>query len=101
MFLIMVENDPSSSDLEKAWEYYEKIRESLTGLHEILSMSMDPENVFFQMAVDNLENLKDTIIDMLQKDYNPTEIKKKLRDIEFDIKKSLFFESEEKDTDKK
>ena len=87
----------SELDLEKAWEYYEKIRESLTGLHEILSMSMDPENIFFQCAVDNLENLKETIIDMLQKDYNPVEIRKKLRDLEFDMKKSLFFENEDED----
>ena len=86
----------SSSDLEKAWEYYEKIRDSLIGLHEILSMSMDENNIFYQCAVGNLENLKETIIDMLKKDYNPVEIKKKLRDLEFDMKKSLFFENEEK-----
>ena len=93
-------NEAKDSDLEKAWEYYEKIRESLTGLHEILSMSMEPENIFYQCAVDNLENLKETIIDMLQKDYNPVEIKKKLRDLEFNMKKSLFFENEDEDKDK-
>jgi hypothetical protein len=36
--------------------------------------------------------LKDTIIDLLKKDYNPSEIKIKLRELEFDMKKELFFE---------
>ncbi|MFW9948206.1 MAG: hypothetical protein ACFFDX_15380 [Candidatus Odinarchaeota archaeon] len=83
------------SDLDRAWEYYEKIRDALTGLYDILSMSMDENNIFYQCAVDNLEILKETIIDMLKKDYNPAEIKRKLRDLEFDIKKSLFFEKQD------
>ena len=91
----MTEEDRSSSDdLEKAWNYYEKIRESLTGLYEILSMSMDENNIFYQCAVDNLENLKLTILDLLKKDYNPKEIQKKLRDLEFSIKRNLFFEKD-------
>jgi len=90
-----------SSDLEKAWKYYEKIRDSLTGLFEILSMSMDENNIFYQCAVDNLESLKESIIDLLKRDYNPVEIKKKMRDLEFDMKKSLFFEKDEKQKEKK
>ena len=91
-----------SSYLEKAWEYYEKIRDSLTGLYDIFSMSMDENNIFYQCALDNLENLKETISDLLNHDYNPVEIKKKMRDLEFDMKKSLFFEKqdEEKSTPK-
>lgn len=82
------------SDLDKAWEYYEKIKDALLGLYDILNMSMDENNIFYQCAVDNLENLKESIIDLLKKDYNPVEIKRKLRDLEFDIKKSLFFEKD-------
>jgi len=77
------------SDLDKAWEHYEKIRDSLNGLYEILNMNLDKENIFYQCAVDNLESLKDTIIDLLKKDYNPKEIKIKLRDLEFDMKKNI------------
>ena len=90
-----------SSDLEKAWEYYEKIRDSLNGLFEILSMSMNEDSIFYKCAIDNLESLKETIIDLLKKDYNPVEIKKKMRDLEFGIKKSLFFEKDEKQKEKK
>ncbi len=89
-------NQDSQSDLNKAWEHYEKIRDSLNGLYEILNMNLDEENIFYKCAVDNLEILKETIIDLLKKDYNPTEIKIKLRELEFDMKKTLFFEKKEK-----
>lgn len=79
----------TQSDLDKAWEHYKKIRDSLNGLHEILNMNLDNENIFYQCAVDNLEILKETIIDLLKKDYNPSEIKIKMREIEFDMKKNL------------
>jgi len=91
-------NQDSNSDLDKAWTHYEKIRDSLTGLYEILNMNLDEENIFYQCAVDNLETLKDTIIDLLKKDYNPNEIKIKMRELEFDMKKTLFFEKKEKQT---
>lgn len=89
-------NQDSQSDLNKAWEHYEKIRDSLNGLYEILNMNLDEENIFYKCAVDNLEILKETIIDLLKKDYNPTEIKIKMRELEFDMKKHLFFEKNEK-----
>ena len=89
-------NRDTQSDLDKAWEHYEKIRDSLNGLYDILNMNLDEENIFYQCAVDNLEILKETIIDLLKKDYNPTEIKIKLRELEFDMKKTLFFEKKEK-----
>ena len=91
-------NRDNQSDLDKAWGHYEKIRDSLNGLYEILNINLDEENIFYQCAVDNLETLKETIIDLLKKDYNPTEIKIKMRELEFDMKKTLFFENKEKHT---
>jgi len=92
-------NQDSKSDLDKAWAHYEKIRDSLNGLYEILNINLDEGNIFYQCAVDNLETLKDTIIDLLsKKDYNPKEIKIKMRELEFDMKKTLFFEKKEKQT---
>ena len=84
------------SKLEKAWDYYEKIRDALDGLFEILTLNFDENDIFYQCGVDNLERLKETIMDLLQHDYNPAEIKRKLRDLEFDVKKCLFFESDKK-----
>ncbi len=86
------------SDMEKAWEYFEKIRNALNGLFDILCINFEEDNVFYKCGVENLNGLKETIMDLLKHDYDPSEIKKKLRDIEFNIKKSLFFEKErEKD----
>jgi hypothetical protein len=82
-------NQETQSDLDKAWDHYEKIRDSLNGLYEILNMNLDKDNIFYQCAVDNLESLKETIIDLLKKDYDPKEIKIKLRDLEFDMKKNI------------
>jgi hypothetical protein len=84
------------SELDKAWDYYEKIKSALDGLFEILTLNFDENDIFYQCGVDNLENLKETIMDLLKHDYNPAEIKRKLRDLEFDMKKSLFFESDKK-----
>ncbi len=92
----MMSNKDNQSDLDKAWEHYKKIREALMGLYEIVDLNLERDNIFYQCAVDNLENLKDTIIDLLKKDYNPAEIKIKLRDLEFETKKNFFFEKEEK-----
>ena len=89
-------NRDANSDLDKAWEHYEKIRDSLNGLFDILNMNLDNENIFYQCAVDNLEILRETIIDLLKKDYNPTEIKIKMREIEFDMKKNLMKNPHEK-----
>jgi len=89
-------NKDNQSDLDKAWEYYKKIRESLMGLYEIVDFNLEKDNIFYQCALDNLENLKDTITDLLKKDYDPAEIKIKLRELEFDMKKELFFEKKEK-----
>ena len=86
----------NQSDLDKAWEHYEKIRNAFTGLYEILDLNLEKDNIFYQCAIDNLENLKDTIINLLKKDYNPAEIKIKLKEFEFDMKKELFFEKKEK-----
>ncbi len=89
-------NKANQSDLDKAWEHYKKIRDALTGLYEIVDLNLEKDNIFYQCAIDNLENLKDTIIDLMKKDYNPAEIKIKLRELEFSMKRKLFFEEKQK-----
>jgi hypothetical protein len=85
------------SDIEKAWCYYDKVNKALTGLFEILTLNFNEDNIYYQCGMDNLEQLKDTIMDLLKHDYNPVEIKIKLRDLEFNMKKCLFFEDERKE----
>ncbi len=84
----------------RAWEAYQKIKSALDGLYEILSLSFEEDNLFYQCGIDNLERLKETIVDILSHDYDSKEIQYKLRDLEYITKKCLFFE-EEKEKSKK
>ena len=81
---------------EKAWEYYEKIKKALDGLFEILTLNFDENDIYFQCGVDNLNGLKESLIDILKDDKSPKEIRTKLREIEFNMKKCLFFENSNK-----
>ena len=86
-------NEGSSED---AWEYYDKVKDALNGLFEVLSVALEPENILYKCGVDNLEALKNGLIDLLMKDYDTLELQDTLRKIEFDVKKSLFFEDTKK-----
>ena len=83
------------SDQNKAWHYFQSINNALNGLLEILTMGFDKDDVIFKAGVENLKSLKETIVDVLEHDYEPGEIKKRIRDLEFDIKMKLFFTHED------
>ena len=76
---------------EEAWEYYDKVRDALNGLFEVLNVALEPDNILYQCGVDNLEALKNSLIGLLMRDYDTLELQDTLRKIEFDVKKSLFF----------
>jgi hypothetical protein len=87
----------SNENLEEdAWEYYDKVKDALNGLFEVLNVALDPDNILYKCGVDNLEALKNGLIDLLMKDYDTLELQDTLRRIEFDVKKSLFFEHSKK-----
>ena len=92
------EEDDSEED---AWEYYDKVKEALYGLFDVLNIALDPESIYYKCGVDNLEALKSSLIDLLMKDYDTLDLQDTLRKIEFDVKKNLFFESRKKKKEKK
>jgi len=94
----MTESNEDSK--EDAWEYYDKVRDALNGLFEVLNVALEPDNILYQCGVDNLEALKNGLIDLLMKDYDTLELQDTLRRIEFDVKKSLFFEHPKKEESK-
>ncbi|MBD3196432.1 MAG: hypothetical protein GF317_15340 [Candidatus Lokiarchaeota archaeon] len=85
---------------DKAWEAYERIKGALDGLYEILNLSFEEDNIFYQCGMDNLEKLKDIIVDMASNEYSSNELKYKIRELEFDMKKCLFFEGDKKQSEK-
>ena len=86
-------NEESSED---AWEYYDKVKNALNGLFEVLNVALEPDNILYKCGIDNLEALKNGLIELLMKDYDTLELQDTLRRIEFDVKKSLFFEDSKK-----
>jgi len=90
----MTESNEDSK--EDAWEYYDKVRDALNGLFEVLSVALEPDNILYKCGVDNLEALKNGLIDLLMKDYDTLELQDTLRRIEFGVKKTLFFEQPKK-----
>ena len=71
-------------NVEKAMEHYEKVRECLTGLHEIVEINFLENNFYRKAAIDNLKALNDTVIELLKDSYPPREVRMKLRELEFD-----------------
>ncbi|GAG55351.1 unnamed protein product [marine sediment metagenome] len=62
------------SDQNKAWQYFQTINNALNGLLEILTMGFDKDDIIFKAGIENLKSLKETIVDVLDHDYDPKEI---------------------------
>jgi len=90
----------SDDEKEEAWEAYEKIKGALDGLAQILTLTFEENDALYQCGLDNLEKLKDTIVDILSHDYDSKEVQYKLRDLEFDMKKCLFFKDDQEESKK-
>ncbi|MFX1451316.1 MAG: hypothetical protein ACFFCM_10765 [Promethearchaeota archaeon] len=78
----------SEEKLDDMIGYYKKIRESLRGLYEIISINFNEKDFYHQAAVDNLEALHDNIVEILKSTFTPREIRMKLRELEFDEKEA-------------
>ena len=101
MILLRILNDSNEDNSEDLWDYYDKVRDALQGLFEVLNVSLDPNSIYYQAGVDNLEALKSGLIELLMKDYDTLDLQDTLHKIEFKVKKSLFFEDpKEKDKEK-
>ena len=86
---------------EDAWDYYDKVKDALNGLFEVLNIALDPNSVYYQAGVDNLKALKNSLIDLLMRDYDTLELQDTLHRIEFNVKKTLFFENPKKNSQEK
>ena len=88
--------DTKEDNSDDIWEYYDKVRDALQGLFEVLNIALDSDSAYYQWGVDNLEAVKSSLIDLLMQDYDTLELQDTLHRIEFKIKKSLFFEDPKK-----
>jgi hypothetical protein len=74
--------------LDDVMSHYLKIRESLTGLTDIVNLNFREKDFYYQAAVDNLKALHDNIIEVLKTSFTPREIRMRLRELEFDEKEA-------------
>ncbi len=78
----MIGKDNNGKNIDQAFEVYEKIRESLYGLNEILKINFNENDFYFQAGMDNLEALNENIVEILKSTYTPREVRIKMREIE-------------------
>ena len=65
-------------------EYYEKIRESIKGIEEIIKISFLENNIYHKLSIDNINSLNANVIELLKHMYSPRLVRMKLREIQFD-----------------
>ena len=70
--------------MDKTFEYYEKIRNSLSGLADIININFTENNFYHQAGMDNLKALHDNLIELMKCTHAPREIRMKLRELEYD-----------------
>ncbi|MHA1293681.1 MAG: hypothetical protein ACTSQJ_13565 [Promethearchaeota archaeon] len=86
--------ESNKNNFDSAFEYYEKIRTSLSGLFEILKINFNENDYYYQAGIDNLIALNKNILNLLKNSYDPREVRIKLRELKFDeieAQKSLPF----------
>jgi len=71
-------------NLDDAMKSYENVRESLTGLYEIININFSNKDFFYKAAIDNLKALNENIIKILKQSNPPREVRMRLRELEFD-----------------
>ncbi|MGQ4876427.1 MAG: hypothetical protein ACTSRH_16480 [Promethearchaeota archaeon] len=77
----------STENIDEIFDtYYSKVRESIRGIKDILTINFNENDLFFQLGMDNLKALHENIVELLNHAYSPREVRIKLREIEFDEK---------------
>ncbi|MGQ4875025.1 MAG: hypothetical protein ACP6IY_13240 [Promethearchaeia archaeon] len=71
-------------NIETAFDSYKKVREALKGIHEILYINFNENDFYYQAGMDNLKALHDNLVELLKSSFPPREVRKMLRELEFD-----------------
>jgi hypothetical protein len=91
-------NTNFTTDLSnKADLSFENLKKSLQGLHEILRITLDADDIYYKMGLDNIIGVYQNFLEMMLNDYGARQFMRKLRNSEIDIDIPLdFLESLEK-----
>ena len=81
----MVETEFTINEGKKSLENFEKIKQSIKGLFEILNINFDNDDFYFKAGLENLNGLYRNILELILNDYGLRQFKRKLDNSEVDI----------------
>ncbi|MBD3197618.1 MAG: hypothetical protein GF317_21365 [Candidatus Lokiarchaeota archaeon] len=70
---------------KKAEDSFENIKETIKGIYNILDFTLDKDDVYFQMGIDNVTSLYQNLLELLTNEEGLKEFMKKFRKSEVEI----------------
>ncbi|MHA1688517.1 MAG: hypothetical protein ACTSUN_04150 [Promethearchaeota archaeon] len=81
----MIITKSSLDRTEKAENNFKNIKESIKGLYEILNLTLNKDDLYHELAMENLTGLYQNLVEMLLNDYGLRKLIEKLHDQEIDL----------------
>ena len=81
---------------EKADLNFDNLKKSIQGLYEILKITLDADDLYYKMGVDNIIGVYQNFLELMLNDYGARQFMRRLRNSEVDIDIPLDFMLEKK-----
>ena len=81
---------------EKADMNFENLKKSIQGLYEILKITLDKEDLYYKLGLDNILGVYQNFLELMLNDYGARQFMRRLRNSEVSIDIPLDFMMEKK-----
>jgi hypothetical protein len=81
---------------EKADINFENLKKSIQGLYEILKITLDKDDLYYKLGLDNILGIYQNFLELMLNDYGARQFMRRLRNSEIDIDIPLDFMMEKK-----
>jgi hypothetical protein len=81
-------NEMNTSKMDYSFKIYERIRESLFGIFDILKINFNVDDIYYLAGFDNLNAINALVVQLLKMNNPPQEVKDRLLELEL---KELYF----------
>lgn len=81
-------NEMNTSKMDYSFKIYERIRESLFGIFDILKINFNVDDIYYLAGFDNLNAINTLVVQLLKMNNPPQEVKDRLLELEL---KELYF----------
>ncbi|TFF85622.1 MAG: hypothetical protein EU517_01410 [Promethearchaeota archaeon] len=81
----MKHGDTNSKPIDSAVTNFEKIKEGLQGIYEILNLTYSDENMYFLMAQDNIRAIYGSFLELMTNQEGVLGLIKKIKSAEIDL----------------